>query len=133
MNVIIKPNRHNLSKFNEDGIFVILPMKDETFLDSIIKWESSNKKLCWKFELSEWGTPHGNHFVNGNGKDLYPETKQFLSFIADYYPEDLEFFIWHPEVFEGSFYGEHHDTDTTSPIDPSVLLVGLSVGQNTGA
>lgn len=42
MKVIKAPNRIS-THFNEDGIYVILPMKDETYLDSIIKWESSNK------------------------------------------------------------------------------------------
>jgi len=92
----------------EDGIYVILPMKDETYLDCIIKWESSNEKLCWKFEPSDLGSPynfpHGNHFINANGKDLYPDTKSFWQIVSDYYPEDLEFFIWHPEVLDGKYY-----------------------------
>lgn len=106
MKIIKRPNR---SRFNEDAIYVILPMKDPTYLDSIFKWEASKEKLCWKFELSEWGTLHGNHFVNGNGKDFYPDSSEFWLFISDYYPEDLEFFIWHPEVFEGKYFEVKND------------------------
>jgi hypothetical protein len=130
MNIIKRPNR-SAGSFSEDGIYVILPMLDETYLDSIFR--ISDNTLCWKFELSN--SSYGNHFIEVRDGTMgtTPSTKDFLREIESYYPEDLEFFIWHPELFEGSFYGEHHDTDTVSPIDPSVLLVGLSVGQNTGA
>ena len=108
MKVIKIPNR---SKPNmaEDGIYVILPMMDPTYLDCIIRWKASTETIIWKFELSaDSGNPHrnpyGNHFISANGKNLYPDTKDFLSIVADHHPENLEFFIWHPEVFEGKYY-----------------------------
>ena len=39
-----------------------------------------------------------------NGKDLYPDNNSFWQLVSDYYPEDLEFFIWHPEIMNGKYY-----------------------------
>lgn len=101
MKVIKRPNR-STGSFNEDGIYVILSMLDETYLDSIFR--ILDNTLCWKFELSN--SSCGNHFIEvQNGTmETTPDTKDFLREIESYYPEDLEFFIWHPEVFEGKYH-----------------------------
>lgn len=121
MKVIKRPNR-STGNFKEDGIYVILPMLDETYLDSIFR--ILDNTLCWKFELSD--SSYGNHFieVRNGSMGTTPDTKDFLREIESYYPEDLEFFIWHPEVFEGKFHGEHYDSSLANSVDHDVLLVG---------
>lgn len=120
------------SFYSEDGIYVVLPMKDPSYMDCAISIH--NGMIAWRYVPSEM-TRAGSNFVQMLDQTLYmfDSKEKFLRCLMKVYPKDFEFFLWHPEAFEGNFYGEYHDTDTISPIDPSVLLGSLSVGQNTGA
>jgi len=92
--------RFNSNSEYEDAFYVILPMKDETYLDSIIR--ISGKNLYWKFEPNGWD---GNHYIKlPNLEHTYPANNKFLKCLSEIYPNDLEFFLWHPEVFEGKYY-----------------------------
>ncbi len=110
MKVIKRKNRHFLNDDKEDGIHVVLPMLDETYPDSIFRLLDG--VILWRFE------PHdtygiGDNFIrvlehsaDGTPNDWgeYPTKDEFLSMLEKHYPEDLEFFIWHPEVFNGEYH-----------------------------
>jgi hypothetical protein len=116
MKVIKRENRRFLNDDKEDGIHVVLPMLDETYLDSIFRLLDG--VILWRFE------PHdtygiGDNFIralehsaDGTPNDwgeypawgLHPAKEGFLSMLEKHYPEDLEFFIWHPEVFNGEYH-----------------------------
>lgn len=92
----------------ENGIHVILPMADPTHLDSIYKFFEGD--LIWKLEPNN---SYGNNYMKrlsdaGDGTPmfdhLYPENDEFLSRLEEHHPQDLEFFIWHPEVFKGEYH-----------------------------
>ena len=101
--VFKEPNRH-FASFKKDGIYIILPMSDQTYLDSMIR--ILDGYFCWKFELSSFS--FGNHCIDVPNSEIgiTPNTSDFLKEIESYYPQDLEFFIWHPEVFEGKYYDQ---------------------------
>lgn len=91
----------------EDGFHIILPMFDRTHLDSIIR--ISGGDLIWKLEPDG---SHGNNYMRGSPytrdniqsvAHLYPTNNEFLSELEKHHPQDLEFFIWHPEVLKGSW------------------------------
>jgi hypothetical protein len=92
----------------ENGIHVILPMVDPTHLDSIYRFLEGD--LIWKIEPNGL---YGNNYMKrlsyaGDGvlrfDHLYPENDVFLSRLEEHHPQDLEFFIWHPEVFKGEYH-----------------------------
>jgi hypothetical protein len=101
MKIVELPNRRFNSDLEyEDAFYVILPMKDQTYLDSVIR--ISGKNLYWKVEPNGIS---GNHYMKlPNLEHAYPSNDQFLKYISENYPNDLEFFLWHPEVFEGKYY-----------------------------
>ena len=101
MKIIELPYRRFDSNLEyEDAFYVILPMEDETYLDSIIR--ISGKNLYWKFEPNG---DRGNHYMKlPNLEHTYPTNSNFLKHLSENYPNDLEFFIWHPEVFEGKYH-----------------------------
>ena len=91
----------------ENGIHVILPMADPTHLDSVYRFLEGD--LIWKLEPN--GSYGNNYMKIGNGipsipsfDHLYPENDVFLSRLEEHHPQDLEFFIWHPEVFKGEYH-----------------------------
>jgi hypothetical protein len=102
MKIIELPYRRFDSNLEyEDAFYVILPMEDETYLDSIIR--ISGKNLYWKFEPNG---DQGNHYMKlSNLEHTYPTNSNFVKYLSENYPNDLEFFIWHSEIFEGKYYG----------------------------
>lgn len=94
----------------EDAIHIILPMSDRTYLDSIIRLLDG--VVLWRFAPHDtYGISHNfiravEHSADGtiNNWGSYPTRDNFLSILEEYYPEDLEFFIWHPEVFNGEYH-----------------------------
>lgn len=94
----------------EDAIHIIRPMLDRTYLDSIIRLLDG--VVLWRF------SPHDTYGISdnfiraveytadgtSNEWGSYPTRDKFLSILEEYYPEDLEFFIWHPEVFNGEYH-----------------------------
>lgn len=98
-------HRNGMPKEIEDGFHVILPMLDKGYLDSVFR--ISGGDLIWKLEPDG---SYGNNYMRGSPytrdnipsvAHLYPTNNEFLSELERNHPQDLEFFIWHPEVFEG--------------------------------
>jgi hypothetical protein len=114
MKVIKRENRRFLNDDKEDGIHVVLPMLDpmldETYLDSIFRLLDG--VILWRFEPHDTYGVSDNfirvveHSADGTPNDWgeYPTKDEFLSMLEKHYPEDLEFFIWHPEVFNGEYH-----------------------------
>lgn len=107
---VFKRNNRFFSNDEENAIYVILPMLDETYLEAIIRLLDG--VILWRFEVKE---PYGiydnfiravEHSVDGTTNEWgsYHARDNFLSTLEKYYPEDLEFFIWHPEVFNGEYH-----------------------------
>lgn len=110
MKVIKRENRHFLNDDKEDAIHIILPMLDKTYLDSIFRLLDG--VILWRFEPHD---TYGNadnfiraveHSADGiiNDWGSCPTRDNFLSILEEHHPEDLEFFIWHPEVFNGEYH-----------------------------
>jgi len=109
---VIKTQDSVSSIGKEDAIHIILlmPMLDRTYIDSIIRL--LDEVVLWRF------APHDTYGISDNfiravehsadgATDLwgiYPTRDNFLSMLEKYYPEDLDFFIWHPEVFNGEYH-----------------------------
>ena len=100
LKVIKSPNR-NFGPFPKSGVYVVLPMKDETYLDLVARFNCTN--LVWKLEPLE-GFAGNNYILSKTGEHLYPSDQNFLTILSENYPEDLEFFLWHTEVFERKYY-----------------------------
>lgn len=108
MKIIKRENRHFSN--DEDAIYIILPMFDKTYLDSVIRLLDG--VILWRFEAKEtYGI--SDNFIRvversadgtRNDRGIYPTKEEFFSKLEEYYPEDLEFFIWHPEVFNGEYH-----------------------------
>lgn len=49
-----------------------------------------------------WYMWSNTEYRAGNGLVKMP-TEEFLDWLNENYPEDLEMFLWHPELFEGRF------------------------------
>ena len=107
---VIKTQDSTSSIGEEDAIHIILPMSDRTYLDSIIRLLDG--VVLWRFAPHDSdGISHNfiravEHSADGTINDWgsYPTRDNFLSILEEYYPEDLEFFIWHPEVFNGEYH-----------------------------
>ena len=78
-----------------DAFYVVLPMQDITYLDSIIRVK--NKKIAWRYVADEHSQVFGLDPSDGNGE-------KFFEYIKEYCFEDFDFFIWHPEVLKGKYY-----------------------------
>ena len=101
LKIIKSPNRH-FGSAPKPGVHVVLPMKDDTHLDLVARFNKTN--LIWKLEPLA-GFAGNNYILSKTGEHLYPSDQAFLSILSEHYPEDLEFFLWHTEVFEGKYYG----------------------------
>lgn len=92
----------------ESYIYVVLPSKDGTHLDSIFRTKKGN--IVWKFFPYE-----GYYTYEFAGNSRYQRRmnrrNDFLEYLQDKHPEDLEFFLWHPEIEENKWFrdGVIHD------------------------
>jgi len=107
---VIKTQASASSIGEEDAIYIILPMLDRTYLDSIIRLLDGG--VVWRFaphdtyEINHNFIRAVDHSADGTPNDwgIYLTKEGFLSRLEKYYPEDLEFFIWHPEIFNGEYH-----------------------------
>lgn len=101
MNVFERP-RFPEPRLSQDGIYVVLPMQDPTYLDAIMSVK--DKHLVWRYFPAISG--FGDTIIITKTKEVCSKFTrvEFLTELRNYYPEDLEFFLWHPEVFEHKFY-----------------------------
>ena len=88
---------------SEEGIYVVLPMLDPTYLDSVVRIR--NEMKAWQYNPHEMRR-FGSNFVKCLDQTLYMlESKEtFLRCLMKVYPEDYEFFLWHPEVHRENKY-----------------------------
>lgn len=101
MKIIESPR---IPSFNsEEGIYVVLPMLDPTYLDSVVRIR--NEMKAWQYNPHEMRS-FGSNFVKCLDQTLYMlESKEtFLRCLMKVYPEDYEFFLWHPEVHRENKY-----------------------------
>jgi hypothetical protein len=87
---------------SEEGIYVILPMKDETYLDCVVSIR--NSMIAWRYIPSEM-TRSKSNFVQMSDQTLYMlnSKEEFLRCLMKVYPEDFEFFLWHPEAHDSKY------------------------------
>ena len=87
---------------SEEGIYVVLPMRDKTWLDSIVRIK--NGMIAWKFSPQE--NKSDSYFVQKPNQELYFFSKKeiFFQCLMKIYPEDFEFFLWHDEVHNGQYH-----------------------------
>lgn len=85
-------------RLSQDGIYVVLPMQDHTYLDAIMSVK--DKHLVWRYFPAISG--FGDTIIITKEREVCSKftRAEFLNALRNSYPEDIEFFIWHPEVFE---------------------------------
>jgi len=88
---------------SEEGIYVVLPMKDPTFLDCVVSIR--NGMIAWRYIPNEINRS-GSNFVQMPDQTLYMfnSKEKFLRCLMKVYPEDFEFFLWHPEANDSKYY-----------------------------
>lgn len=101
MKIIESPR---IPSFNsEEGIYVVLPMKDPTYLDCVVSIR--NGMAAWRYIPSEMNRK-GSNFVQCLDQTLYMfnSKEKFLRCLIKIYPEDFEFLLWHPEAHDSKYY-----------------------------
>lgn len=87
----------------ESYIYVVLPCKDETYLDSIFR--TNKGVVAWKFYPYQDGNRYYVSELLSSAKyEKMLDEKDFFEFIQKKFPEDLEFFLWHPEIRDGKWF-----------------------------
>jgi len=91
------------SFYSEEGIYVVLPMKDPSYMDCAVSIH--NEMIAWRYVTSEM-TRSGSNFVQMSDQTLYmfDSKEKFLRCLMKVYPKDFEFFLWHPEAHDSKYY-----------------------------
>ena len=103
MKKILITNQSPLLFFGSEALIIIqLSIIDPSFVNQVVSFDGI--KIIWSFGPSQYAIRPLEDFgyyvyLNYFSKDF--SKKNFISQIKELYPEDFEFFLWHPEVEYG--------------------------------
>lgn len=88
--------------------FKVLSHEGLDFKDGKYVWVGNDDRILWGIDSIKITVRYGVLHPDDLGRkkfayDLNLNKESFLSIIKEWYPDDYDFFLWHPEVLESKW------------------------------